>query len=117
MRYLNVIKVKLAMAFKGSFYYEEDYDLDDSYHNSFEYSADDNLPTLGFNEVISCGFMVISQLIYQFLYLFGVNLLYRIIRQTGLCLIYSKSIQLLFTEINYQQHHYRYFSSIYRQQS
>lgn len=103
------------MAYKGSFYYdEEDYDLEDSYHNSFEYSADDNLPTLGFNEVISCGFMIISQLIYQFLYLFGVNLVYRLIRQTGLCLLYSKKYLL---NINYQQLQYRDFSSIYLQQS
>ena len=71
------------MAYKGSFYYDEEYDLEDSYQNSFEYSADDSLPTLSFNEVISCGYMVLSQLLSQFLYLFGVNLLYRIIRQTG----------------------------------
>lgn len=77
------MKLKLVMAYKGSFYYDEDYDLDDNYQNSFEYSTDDNLPTLNFNEALNCGFMVISQLMSQFLYLFGVNLAYRIIRQTG----------------------------------
>lgn len=72
------------MAYKGSFYYDDDYDLVDDYHRSFEYNYDETLPIFGFQEVINCGFVVIKQLINQFLYLFGINLIYRVIRQTGL---------------------------------
>lgn len=76
-----------SMAYKGSFYYDEDYDMDVDYHNTFEYSDDENLPTFGFNEVMSCGYMVIKQLLSQFIYLLGVNFVYRLIRQTGLIII------------------------------
>lgn len=66
---------------KESIYYDEDYDTD--YHSNYEYIDDDNFPSFGINEVFSCGFVVLKQLTVQFLYLFGVNLVYRVIRQTG----------------------------------
>lgn len=71
------------MANKGSFYYDQDYDLDSDYHNSFEYAYEDNLPGFDLSQVFSCGFMVLTQLTTQFLYLFAINLVYRVIRQTG----------------------------------
>jgi hypothetical protein len=71
------------MTYKGSFYYDEDYELDDNYQNSFEYAYEDN-SAFDLNQVFSCGFMVLKQLTTQFLYLFAINLAYRVIRQTGL---------------------------------
>jgi hypothetical protein len=67
---------------KESIYYDEDYDMDSNY----EYIDDDdsNFPAFGINEVFSCAFVVIKQLTIQFIYLFGVTLVYRVIRQTGL---------------------------------
>lgn len=77
------------MANLGSFYYDEDYGIDgENYHNSFEYAYEDKMPSFDLNQVSSCGFMIIKQLTIQFFYLFAINLVYRVIRQTGLLIIH-----------------------------
>lgn len=70
------------MAYKGSFYYDE-YDLD-NYEDSFEYSYDENLPSLDIGEVFfNCAFTILRQISQQLLYLIAINFIYRLIRQTG----------------------------------
>lgn len=73
------------MAYKGSFYYDEDYELGDE--SSFEYIYEDNLTSFDLNQVFNCCSMVCNQLTKQFLFILAINLAYRVIRQTGLFLI------------------------------
>lgn len=73
------------MAYKGSYYYDDDYDYQGD--EDFQYIYDDNISISDLNQVLGCGFMVLKQIIKQFFYLFAINLAYRVIRQTGLFLI------------------------------
>lgn len=73
------------MAYKGSFYYD-DYDLD-HYDDSFEYSYDDQLPSFELSDILSCGSTVLKQILKQISYLLVINLIYRLIRQTGMWLM------------------------------
>jgi hypothetical protein len=71
-----------AMAYKGSVYYD-DYDLDS--YNDFDYSYDDvQKNSFGIEEVFNCGITVLKQISNQLFYVLAINLLYRVIRQTGL---------------------------------
>lgn len=70
------------MSYKGSFYYD-DYDLE-NYDDALEYvNDDDQLPTFELSDILNCSLTVLSQIFKQIFYIFAINLVYRLIRQTG----------------------------------